>query len=83
MNEKTTPPSPSPSYAQDRLNPPYQGDFIPTMNVIPHAPDKANQKSKTRGDTPRKLKPPTNPPDKGGWGQGVGGQGGFIPYNKA
>lgn len=46
------------------------------MNMIPHSPEKADQKSKTQPDTPRKPKPPVHPPDKGG-------QGGFIPYDKA
>lgn len=41
------------------------------MNMISHSPDKADQNSK----------PPVHPPDKGG--RGVGGQGGFIPYDKA
>ncbi len=46
-----------------------------TMNMIPHSPDKGAWKSKTRGDTPRKPKPPAHSPDKGG-------QGGFISYDK-
>ncbi len=51
------------------------------MNMIPHSPDKANRKSKTQPDTSRKPKPQSHPPDKGG--RGVGGQRGFIPYDKA
>ena len=50
------------------------------MNMISHSTDKGDQKSKTQRDTSKKPKPLANPPDKGGGG--VGGQGGFIPYNK-
>ena len=50
------------------------------MNMLRRSPDKANQKSKTQRGTPSKPNPPTHPPDKGG--RGVGGQGGFISYDK-
>ena len=66
------------------------------MNMISHSPDKANPKSKTQRDTSRNPKPPAHPPDKGGQKRRTqrhmpkkpnppdkGGQGGYVPYDKA